>query len=37
VVHGDMSRTKPSVKPVVEQESIYQYGTFVRVLPGSDL
>jgi uncharacterized membrane protein YdbT with pleckstrin-like domain len=34
VVHGDMSRVKPPVKPVVEQEPIYRYGTFVRVLPG---
>jgi len=32
VVHGDMSRVKPPVKPVVEQEPIYRYGTFVRVL-----
>ncbi|MDR2717509.1 MAG: PH domain-containing protein [Treponema sp.] len=35
VVHGDMSRIKPPVKPVVEQEPIYRYGTFVRVLPNS--
>jgi len=35
VVHGDMSRVKPPVKPVVEQEPIYRYGTFVRVLPNS--
>jgi len=31
VVHGDMSRVKPPVKPV--EEPIYRYGTFVRVLP----
>jgi uncharacterized membrane protein YdbT with pleckstrin-like domain len=35
VVHGDMARVKPPVKPVVEQEPIYRYGTFVRVLPNS--
>jgi len=35
VVHGDMSRVNPPVKPVVEQEPIYRYGTFVRVLPNS--
>jgi uncharacterized membrane protein YdbT with pleckstrin-like domain len=35
VVHGNMSRIKPPVKPVVEQEPIYRYGTFVRVLPNS--
>jgi uncharacterized membrane protein YdbT with pleckstrin-like domain len=35
VVHGDMSRVKPPIKPVVEQEPIYRYGTFVRVLPNS--
>ena len=35
VVHGDMSRVKPPIKPIVEQEPIYRYGTFVRVLPNS--
>jgi len=35
VVHGDMARVKPPIKPVVEQEPIYRYGTFVRVLPNS--
>jgi len=31
VIHGNMSRIKPPVKPV--EEPIYRYGTFVRVLP----
>jgi len=33
VVHGDIPRVKPPVKPVVKQEPIYRYGTFVRILP----
>jgi uncharacterized membrane protein YdbT with pleckstrin-like domain len=39
VVHGDMSKLKMPAKPepVVEQEPIYRYGTFVRVLPNGDI
>ncbi|MCL2127407.1 MAG: PH domain-containing protein [Treponema sp.] len=34
VVHGDLPRAKPAVKPepVFEEEPIYRYGTFVKVL-----
>jgi uncharacterized membrane protein YdbT with pleckstrin-like domain len=35
VVHGDMSRIKPPIKPAVKEEPIYRYGTFVKVLPHS--
>lgn len=37
VVHGDLPRAKPIVKPKppVKEEPIYRYGTFVRVLPGT--
>jgi len=37
VVHGDMDRIRPPIQPVVEEEPIYRYGTFVRVLSNSDL
>jgi len=39
VVHGDIPKVKPAVvaKPTEESEPIYRYGTFVRVLPDSDL
>jgi membrane protein YdbS with pleckstrin-like domain len=37
VVHGDLPWAKPTVKKVVEEEEpLYRYGTFVRVLPESD-
>ena len=37
VVHGDLPWAKPTVKKVVEEEEpIYRYGTFVRVLPEND-
>jgi len=37
VVHGDLPKGKPAVKRVEEEEPLYRYGTFVRVLPDSDL
>jgi membrane protein YdbS with pleckstrin-like domain len=37
VVHGDLPKPRPAIKPVEEeQEPLYRYGTFVRVLPSSD-
>lgn len=37
VVHGDLPRPKSTAKPqAAQQEPLYRYGTFVRVLPGSD-
>jgi uncharacterized membrane protein YdbT with pleckstrin-like domain len=38
VVHGELPREKPVAKPKpeIEQEPIYRYGTFVRVLPDSE-
>ena len=38
VVHGDLPKTKPAIKPepVIEEEPLYRYGTFVRVLPGDN-
>ena len=37
VIHGDLPKAQPPVKPepVVVEEPIYRYGTFVRVVPGS--
>jgi len=37
VVHGDLPSVKPPLKPIEEQEPLYRYGTFVRVLSDSDL
>jgi len=37
VVHGDLPKAKPVVKQVEEEEPLYRYGTFVRVLSDSDL
>ena len=35
VIHGELPRVKPPIKPEpVEEEPIYRYGTFVRVLKG---
>ena len=36
VVHGELPWTKPAVKQVEEEEPLYRYGTFVRVMPDSD-
>jgi uncharacterized membrane protein YdbT with pleckstrin-like domain len=38
VVYGDLPREKPVAKPQpeIEQEPIYRYGTFVRILPDSE-
>jgi membrane protein YdbS with pleckstrin-like domain len=38
VVHGEIPGAKPVVKPKpkVEQEPLYRYGTFVRVLPDGE-
>ncbi|MDR0457081.1 MAG: PH domain-containing protein [Treponema sp.] len=35
VIHGEIPRAKPPAKPAAQQEPIYRYGTFVRVLPNS--
>ena len=37
VVHGDLPKTTPVIKPepVVEEHPDYRYGTFVRVMPDS--
>jgi|TergutMp193P3_1026864.scaffolds.fasta_scaffold25113_2 membrane protein YdbS with pleckstrin-like domain len=38
VVHGDLPKAKPAVKPKEEREEpFYRYGTFVRVLPDSNI
>jgi membrane protein YdbS with pleckstrin-like domain len=38
VVHGDLPKVRPAVKPKKEQEEPpYRYGTFVRVLPDSNI
>jgi len=38
VVHGDLPKAKPAVKkPKEEQEPFGRYGTFIKVLPDSDL
>jgi membrane protein YdbS with pleckstrin-like domain len=36
VVHGDLPRVKPAAKQAEEEEPLYRYGTFVRVLPDSE-
>ena len=39
VVHGDLPKAQPVVKPepVAEEEPMYRYGTFVRVIPANGL
>jgi len=36
VVHGDLPWARPVVKKAEEEEPLYRYGTFVRVLPERD-
>ena len=37
VVHGDLPRVQPVIRqePIAEEEPMYRYGTFVRVIPAS--